>query len=108
MIHLTKMVLGSINLNYEEFEHGDPLISPERQKQLKMVVEMLLYLVKHSRPDISNSVRELLKVAYGATEVFLKTLVRTVKYFIDTEEISLIDPTSIQQRWFLFGRNIRQ
>ena len=29
---------------------------------------MLLYLVKHSRPDIANAVRELSKVADGATE----------------------------------------
>jgi hypothetical protein len=28
---------------------------------------MLLYLVKHSRPDISNAVRELTKVLDGAT-----------------------------------------
>ena len=36
----------------------DPTIEPYRQKQFRMGVGMLLYLVKHSRPDISNSVRE--------------------------------------------------
>jgi hypothetical protein len=45
---------------------------------------MLLYLVKHSRPDISNSVRELSKVADGATEGHFKALLSTVKYFMDT------------------------
>jgi hypothetical protein len=44
---------------------GDPLVTPERQKQFKM----FLYIVKHSRPDFSNSVRELSKVADGATEL---------------------------------------
>jgi hypothetical protein len=47
---------------------GDPLISPEKQKNFKMGVGMLLYLVKHSWPDISNSIREISKVADGATE----------------------------------------
>jgi hypothetical protein len=47
---------------------GDPLISPEKQRQFRMGVGMLLHLVKHSRPDISNSVRALSKVADGATE----------------------------------------
>jgi hypothetical protein len=32
---------------------GDPLISPENQKKLRMGVGMLGYLVKHSCPDIS-------------------------------------------------------
>jgi hypothetical protein len=47
---------------------GDPLISPEKKKQFRMGVGMILYLVKHSCPDISISVRELSKVADGATE----------------------------------------
>jgi hypothetical protein len=55
-----------------------------------MEVGMLLYLVKHSRPDISNSVRELSKVADGANEAQFKALLRTVKYVIDTEEIGLL------------------
>jgi hypothetical protein len=46
---------------------SDPLISPEKQKQFKMGGGMLLYLVKNSHPDISSSVRELSKVADGAT-----------------------------------------
>lgn len=46
---------------------------------------MLLYLVKHSRPDISNSVRELSKVADGATEAHWKALMRVIKFVLDTE-----------------------
>jgi hypothetical protein len=55
-----------------------------------MGVVMLLYLVKHSRPDISNSVTELSKVAEGATEAHFKALLRTVKYVIDTEHLGLL------------------
>jgi hypothetical protein len=59
---------------------GNPLISPEQQKQFRMGVGMLLYLVKHSRPDISNSVRELSKVADGDTEAPIKAFFRKIKY----------------------------
>jgi hypothetical protein len=55
-----------------------------------MGVCMLLYLVKHSSPDISNSVRELSKVANDATEAHFKALLRTVKYVIDTEGLCLL------------------
>jgi hypothetical protein len=47
---------------------GDQLITPEQQKLYRSGVGMLLYLVKHSRPDISNSTRELSKVGDGASE----------------------------------------
>ncbi len=42
------------------------LILKEDQKLYRSGMGMLLYLVKHSRPDIVNPVRELSKVLYGA------------------------------------------
>jgi hypothetical protein len=39
-----------------------PLVSPEDQALYQSGVGMLLYLVKHSRPDIANVVQELSKV----------------------------------------------
>ena len=40
-------------------EKDDILISPEMQTKFRSGVGMLLFLVKHSRFDIANSVREL-------------------------------------------------
>jgi hypothetical protein len=51
---------------------------------------MHLYLLKHSRPDISKSVREISKVADGATEEYFKALLRTVMYVMDTENLALL------------------
>jgi Reverse transcriptase (RNA-dependent DNA polymerase)/gag-polypeptide of LTR copia-type len=68
---------------------GDPLISPEKQKLFRSGVGMLLYLVKHSRPDISNAVRELSKVADGATEAHWKELLRTIKFVLSTPNKAL-------------------
>jgi hypothetical protein len=53
---------------------------------------MLLYLVKYSRPDISNSIRELTQVLYGANLVHWK---RSIKY-IDTKMLALKVETDFQ------------
>jgi hypothetical protein len=43
---------------------------------------MLLWLVKHSRPDINNAVRELSKVSDGATVAHWKDLMRTINFVL--------------------------
>ena len=47
---------------------------------------MLLYLVKFSRSDISNAVRELSKVMDGATPAHMKSMLRTIKFVMDTRQ----------------------
>jgi hypothetical protein len=55
-----------------------------------MGVGMLLHLFKHSRPYISNSVRELFMVVDGATEGHFEALLRTIKYVLGTEDHGLL------------------
>jgi hypothetical protein len=50
---------------------------------------MLLYLVKHSRPDIANAVRELSKVADGATKDHWNRLLRVIKFTLGTKYLAL-------------------
>jgi hypothetical protein len=57
-------------------------------------------LVKHSRTYISNSIRELSKVADGATEAHFKALLRTVKYVIDTEHLGLLFQPKLNEDCF--------
>ena len=64
-------------------------VSESDQRVFRSRVGMLLYLVKHSRPDIANAVRELSKSMDGATLAGMKELKRVVKYVIDTEEYGL-------------------
>jgi hypothetical protein len=52
-------------------EEGDDVLSPKDQNKYHFGVGMLLHLVKHSRPDISNAVRELTKVLDGATNGYM-------------------------------------
>lgn len=64
---------------------GDPVISAEAQSKYRSGVGMLLYLIKHSRPDLANAIRELTKVLDGATQAHYKAMLRVIKYVIDTE-----------------------
>ena len=45
------------------------MISEGRQKSFRSMIGTLLYLVRLSRPDLANPVRELLKVMDGAGNV---------------------------------------
>jgi hypothetical protein len=57
-------------------------------------VGMLLYLVKFSRPEISNAVRELAKVNDGPTKAHMKSLYRLIKYVVNTRHHGLVmEPT---------------
>ena len=57
---------------------------------------MLLYLVKYSRPDIANPVRELSKVLDCSTKTAFKELLRMIKYVLDTEDLGLKISPKIQ------------
>ncbi len=57
-------------------------------------IGMLLYLVKHSRPDIANAVCECTKVLDGATTHVYCEMLQIIKYVLDTKDYGLkIDPT---------------
>ena len=47
-------------------------------------------MVKHSRPDIANAVRELSKVLDGPNEAAVKELKRVIKFVLDTKNYGLI------------------
>jgi Reverse transcriptase (RNA-dependent DNA polymerase) len=68
---------------------GDTLISPEQQKLYRSGIGMLLYLVKHSRQDISNATSELSKIGDGATLANWNQLLRAIKYTISTKNKAL-------------------
>jgi len=50
---------------------------------------MLLYLVKHSRPDLSTGTQELSNVMDKAMEGHMRELCRVFKYALDTQNIGL-------------------
>lgn len=70
-------------------QEGDTKISAADQSLYRSGVGMLLYLIKHSRPDLSNSIRELTKVLDGATPAHWKAMLRVIKYVFDTKMYAL-------------------
>jgi hypothetical protein len=64
-------------------KEGDLLVKEERQELYRSGVGMFMYLVKHSRLDIGNAVRELLKCMTGANAAAFKELMRAVKFVLD-------------------------
>ncbi len=69
-------------------------VSEKDQKIYQSGVGMLLYLVKHSRPDIANAVRELTMVMDGASPAAFKELKRTINYVLNTKNLAMkIQPT---------------
>jgi hypothetical protein len=63
---------------------------------------MLLFLIKHSRPDLCNAVRELSKCLDGASDAAYKEMLRVIKYVMDTRNKGLkIEPTMGELEWKL-------
>jgi hypothetical protein len=62
------------------------MIGKEKQKKFRSTIGALLYLIKLSRPDIANPVRELSKVMDGAAPGHEKGLKRLTQFFLQTKE----------------------
>ena len=69
--------------------HGGPVVDKERHKTYRSGVGMLLYLVKHSRPDIANGVRELSKALVGPSEAAYKDMLRMIKFVLETKNLAI-------------------
>ena len=50
---------------------------------------MLMYLIKHSCPNLANATRELTKANDGAHPVAYKELLHVITYVIDTKNLGL-------------------
>ena len=74
-------------------KENEELIDNKKQHDYRSGVEILLYLTKHTRPDIANTVREHSKMIDGATELHYKSLLRLIKYVLDTKEYTLKNET---------------
>ena len=81
-------------------------VSKEKHKVYRSGTGKLLYLVKHTRPDIANAVRELSKMLDATTELAFKEMKRLIKYVLDTKEYGLkIEPKigSKENMWQVIG-----
>ena len=49
----------------------------------------MLYLTKHSRPDIANEVCELSKSMDGASKLQFREMLRIIKFVLETKDLGL-------------------
>ena len=70
-------------------ESEEAKIAPEQHSRYRTGVGMLLYCIKHSRPDVANPIRELTKCLDGATPAAYKEMLRVIKYVLDTKTLGL-------------------
>jgi hypothetical protein len=77
-------------------------VNETMQSRYRSGVGMLLYLIKHSCPDIANVVRELSKCMDSATMAAYKEMLRVTKFVLDTESYCLkIEPKASEENWDL-------
>ena len=70
--------------HYGEPTKSEIQLSNDLQQRYRQGVGTLLYLVKHSRPDIANAVRELAKNMSCPTDATWKGMLRTINYVLNT------------------------
>ena len=68
---------------------GEEIQDQKIQSRYRSGVGMLMYLIKHSRPDLANAVRELTKVLGKATPAAYKEMNRIIKFVIDSKDKGL-------------------
>lgn len=79
----------------------EDMIDSEMHKRYRTGTGMLLYLIKYSRPEISNAVRELSKCLSAPTRAAYREMQRVIKYVLDTPTRGLkIDPVQSKE-WVL-------
>ena len=74
-------------------------LNEQEQSEYRSGVGSLLYLLKHSRPDLSNCVRELTKVMDGANKAHQKMLYRAIKFVEQTRGRALVLKPAINFKW---------
>jgi hypothetical protein len=79
------------------------VIKTNTQSRYRSAVGMLFYLIKYSRPDIGNAVRELSKCMDGATLAAHKEMLRVIRLVLDTEFCLKMEPNKVNMtEIFLF------
>ena len=76
-----------------------PKVTVEVHTMYRSGVGMLLFLVKHTRPDIANPVRELSKLNDCPTPIAVKEMFRVIKFVLDTPEKGLKMKPELNDVW---------
>jgi hypothetical protein len=81
-----------------EFE----VVKADLQSRFRSVVSVILCLMKHSRPNIANVIRELAKIIDSATLAAYKEMLKVARFVLDTQLFCLkMEPKKDEEDWNL-------
>ena len=80
---------GTPRLTVRRLENPEDKVSPKEHDTYRGGVGILLYLTKHSRPDICNPVRELSKTMDAPAPVHLKEMYKLIRFVLFTKDYGL-------------------
>ena len=80
---------GTPRFTARRLENPEDKVNPEEHETYRSGVGTLLYLTKHSRPDICNPVRELSKTMDAPAPVHLKEMYKVIRHILSTKEYGL-------------------
>ena len=80
---------GTSRFTARRLENPEDKVNPEDHKTYRSGVGTLLYLTKHSRPDICNPVRELSKTMDVTAPVHLEEMYKVIRHVLSTKGYGL-------------------
>ena len=83
------MAPGTPRFTARRLENEEDKVNAKDHEIYRSGVGTLLYLTKHSRPDISNPVRELSKTMDAPAPVHLKEMYKLIRFVLSTKDYGL-------------------
>ena len=83
------MTPGTPRFTARILEHEEDKVNTKDHEIYRSGVGTLLYLTKHSRPDISNPVRELSKTMDAPAPVHLNEMYKLIRFVLSTKDYGL-------------------
>ena len=80
---------GTPRFTARRLENPEDKVNPEEHETYRSGVGTLLYLTKHSRPDICNPVRELSKTMDAPVPAHLKEMYKVIRHVLSTKGYGL-------------------
>ena len=93
---------GTPRFTARRLENPEDKVSPEEHETYRSGVGTLLYLTKHSRPDICNPMRELSKTMDAPAPVHLKEMYKVIRFVLSTKDYGLnFEQRKDMKKWTL-------
>ena len=83
------MTPGTPRFTARRLENEEDKVNAKDHETYRSGVGTLLYLTKHSRPDISNPVRELSKTMDASAPAHLKEMYKLIRFVLSTKDYGL-------------------